>query len=109
VTQVHEPSMEGSRMGAAPGLGRSDQSVDLTERDRQIIGFERQWWKHAGSKEQAIKELFEMSSTRYYQVLNQLIDSPDALAHDPMLIKRLRRLRSQRQKSRSARRLGFDL
>ncbi|CAN5727526.1 MAG: DUF3263 domain-containing protein [Actinomycetota bacterium] len=96
-------------MGAAPGLGRSDQSVDLTERDRQIIGFERQWWKHAGSKEQAIKELFEMSSTRYYQVLNQLIDSPDALAHDPMLIKRLRRLRSQRQKSRSARRLGFDL
>jgi hypothetical protein len=96
-------------MVAAPGLGRSDQSVDLTERDRQIIGFERQWWKHAGSKEQAIKELFEMSSTRYYQVLNQLIDSPDALAHDPMLIKRLRRLRSQRQKSRSARRLGFDL
>jgi len=96
-------------MVAAPGLGRSDQSVDLTERDRQIIGFERQWWKHAGSKEQAIKELFEMSSTRYYQVLNQLIDSPDALAHDPMLVKRLRRLRSQRQKSRSARRLGFDL
>jgi len=99
--------MEGSRMGAAPG--RTDQPVDLTERDRQIIGFERQWWTHAGSKEQAIKELFEMSATRYYQVLNQLIDSPDALAHDPMLVKRLRRLRSQRQKSRSARRLGFDL
>lgn len=80
----------------------------LSDRDREILAFERQWWKYAGSKEQAIRELFDMSSTRYYQVLNGLINDPAALAEDPMLVKRLRRLRDQRQRTRSARRLGFD-
>ena len=83
-------------------------SSELSERDLQILQFERQWWKYAGAKEAAIKELFDMSATRYYQVLNALIDNPDALAADPMLIKRLRRLRSQRQRTRQARRLGVD-
>jgi hypothetical protein len=78
----------------------------LSDRDRQIIAFERQWWKYAGAKEQAIRELFDMSATRYYQVLNALIDSPAALEADPMLIKRLNRLRATRQRARSARRLG---
>jgi hypothetical protein len=82
---------------------------ELSARDREIIAFERQWWKYAGAKEQAIRELFDMSATRYYQVLNLLIDSPIALAADPMLIKRLRRLRSTRQRARSARRLGVQL
>ncbi|HQF04120.1 MAG TPA: DUF3263 domain-containing protein [Phycicoccus sp.] len=90
-------------MPAATELGA------LSERDRQILTFERQWWKYAGSKESAIKELFDMSSTRYYQVLNGLIDDPAALEHDPMLIKRLRRLRASRQRARSARRLGMEL
>jgi Protein of unknown function (DUF3263) len=80
----------------------------LDERDRAILEFERQWWKYAGAKEQAVRDLFGMSATRYYQVLNALIDRPDALAHDPMLVKRLRRLRASRQRARSARRLGFD-
>ena len=78
----------------------------LGDRDRAILEFERQWWRYAGAKEQAVRELFEMSATRYYQVLNALIDRPEALAHDPMLVKRLRRLRSSRQRARSARRLG---
>ena len=82
---------------------------ELSERDREIIAFERQWWKYAGAKEQAIRELFDMSATRYYQVLNALIDSPVALEADPMLIKRLRRLRSTRQRARSARRLGIQV
>ncbi|WP_454050949.1 DUF3263 domain-containing protein [Cellulomonas sp. Marseille-Q8402] len=81
---------------------------DLSERDQQVLAFERQWWKYAGAKEQAIRELFDLSATRYYQVLNALIDSPAALAHDPMLVKRLRRMRSTRQRARSARRLGTD-
>lgn len=81
---------------------------DLTDRDREVLAFERQWWKYAGAKEQAVRELFDMSATRYYQVLNALIDSPAALAHDPMLVKRLRRMRSTRQRARSARRLGPD-
>ena len=80
----------------------------LDERETAILAFERQWWKYAGAKETAIRELFDMSATRYYQVLNALIDRPDALVADPMLVKRLRRLRSTRQRSRSARRLGMD-
>ena len=80
----------------------------LTDRDSEILAFERQWWKYAGAKETAIRDLFDMSATRYYQVLNALIDKPEALVADPMLVKRLRRLRSTRQRSRSARRLGLD-
>lgn len=83
--------------------------VGLSERDQQVLGFERQWWKYAGAKEQAIRELFDMSATRYYQVLNALIDTPAALAFDPMLVKRLRRMRASRQRARTARRLGIDL
>jgi hypothetical protein len=80
----------------------------LSERDQQVLAFERQWWKYAGAKEQAIRELFDMSATRYYQVLNAVIDRPEALAFDPMLVKRLRRMRASRQRARSARRLGID-
>ena len=81
----------------------------LGEREQSILAFERQWWKYAGAKEQAIRELFDMSATRYYQVLNALIDRPEALAYDPMLVKRLRRLRASRQRARSARRFGVDV
>ncbi|GAA2056323.1 DUF3263 domain-containing protein [Williamsia deligens] len=81
----------------------------LTRREHDILAFERQWWKYAGAKEEAIKELFGLSATRYYQVLNALVDRPEALAVDPMLVKRLRRLRASRQKARAARRLGFDI
>jgi hypothetical protein len=96
-----------SRVDAVPVLPSYD-SGELTDRDRRILAFERQWWKYAGAKEQAIRELFEMSGTRYYQVLNALIDRPEALVHDPMLVKRLRRLRATRQRTRHARRLGLD-
>lgn len=82
---------------------------ELSERDRAILSFERQWWKFAGAKEQAVRENFDMSSTRYYQVLNALIDRPDAVAHDPLLVRRLRRLRAARQRARSARRMGFEV
>ncbi len=84
-------------------------SAGLSERDQALLAFERQWWKYAGAKEQAIRELFDMSATRYYQVLNALIDNPAALEADPMLVKRLRRMRAARQRARSARRLGIDL
>ena len=80
----------------------------LDRREREILAFERQWWKYAGAKEQAIRELFDMSATRYYQVLNALLDKPEAMAADPLLIKRLRRLRTSRQRTRAARRLGFE-
>lgn len=86
----------------------TEQHEGLSPREQEILAFERQWWKYAGAKEQAIRELFDMSATRYYQLLNGLIDRSDALTADPMLIKRLRRLRSSRQRARAARRLGVD-
>lgn len=69
---------------------------ELGERDAAILAFERQWWKHAGTKEQAIRDRFDISATRYYQLLNAIIDRPEALAADPMTVKRLRRMRTAR-------------
>jgi len=86
-----------------------ETAAGLGERDREILEFERQWWKYAGAKETAIRESFDMSATRYYQVLNALIDRPEALVEDPLLIRRLRRMRAERQRARSARRLGFEI
>jgi hypothetical protein len=94
---------------AGPAPAHEADAEGLTRRDREILTFERQWWKYAGAKEQAVRELFDMSATRYYQVLNALIDTPAALATDPLLVKRLRRLRASRQRQRSARRLGIDV
>jgi hypothetical protein len=90
----------------AASTAAGSHSPGLAEREQEILAFERQWWKYAGAKEQAIRELFDMSATRYYQVLNSLLDRPEALAFDPMMVKRLRRLRAARQRARSARRLG---
>jgi hypothetical protein len=76
----------------------AEPATALDERGMLILAFERKWWKHAGSKEQAIRETFGLSSTRYYQVLNSLLDTPAALAHDPVLVARLRRLRASRMR-----------
>jgi uncharacterized protein DUF3263 len=85
-------------------LGVDDGPADgLTDQQRQILAFERQWWKHAGAKEQAIRDLFGVSATRYYQLLNGLLDDPAALAYDPVLVKRLRRLRATRTRARTGR------
>jgi hypothetical protein len=98
-------------MAAENAASQSEQtsSSALSERDEQILAFERQWWKYAGAKETAVREKFDMSATRYYQVLNSLIDRPEALEADPLLVRRLRRLRAARQRQRSARRLGFEI
>jgi hypothetical protein len=97
-------------MDAAKHIAAEQEAATgLSQRDREILEFERHWWKYAGAKEQAVREKFDMSSTRYYQVLNALIDRPEALEADPLLVRRLRRLRASRQRQRSARRLGFEL
>jgi hypothetical protein len=77
--------------------------VGLSELELRILDFEASWWRYAGAKEAAIKELFELSAARYYQLLNDLIDRDDALAASPMLVKRLRRLREARMNTRTAR------
>jgi hypothetical protein len=105
-TSDHE---ESDPMDAAPAQSSPEVGAGLAERDQEILEFERQWWKYAGAKETAIRESFDMSATRYYQVLNALIDRPEALVADPLLVRRLRRMRAERQRARSARRLGFEV
>jgi hypothetical protein len=75
----------------------------LSELETRILEFEGTWWKLAGAKESAIKELFDLNAPRYYQLLNDLIDREDALIAAPMLVKRLRRLREARMSARTAR------
>jgi len=74
----------------------------LTDLELRILEFERNWWRYAGAKESAIKELFDLTPPAYYQALNNLIDRDDALLAQPILVKRLRRLREARTTSRSA-------
>lgn len=98
--------------GRSSGKAGDDASTDasgLGEEERQILAFEQQWWKFEGSKEQAIRDEFGFSPTRYYQLLNGLIDRPEALAHDPLLVKRLRKRRAGRRRQRTARQLGIQL
>jgi hypothetical protein len=102
------------RSGPAPHIPRQstgepaapadafDAGDGLTERERQVLAFERQWWRYAGAKEQAIRDMFGVSSTRYYQLLNALLDNPAALAYDPVLVQRLRRLRATRSRARAS-------
>lgn len=75
----------------------------LSELQLSILAFERNWWRQPGAKEQAILDSLGISPTRYYQLLNELIDNPDALANDPGLVTRLRRQRARRQRLRSPR------
>ncbi len=75
----------------------------LTERDRRVLEFEQAWWTYPGPKDQAIRDYLGMSATRYYQVLRRLIDDPEALALDPLTIRRLRRLREDAARKRLAR------
>ena len=93
-----------------PNIGPSkDGQSALAEREQRILAFERQWWKFEGSKEQAIRDEFGFSATRYYQLVNGLVERPEALAFDPMTVKRLRRLRADRRRQRNARRLGIQI
>lgn len=91
-----ESALETPRVPAQAGSVESE----LTDRERQVLAFERRWWRHAGAKEQAIRDTFGLSATRYYQILNGLLDNPAALAADPVLVNRLRRLRAARVRTR---------
>jgi hypothetical protein len=89
-------------LSAQPEREQQPQS-GLPEREASILEFERQWWRHAGAKEEAIRSQFGLSAARYYQVLNAVIDSPAAVRHDPMLVRRLQRARELRTQARAAR------
>ena len=74
--------------------------MPLTERDRAILDFESSWWSDAGPKEQLIHERFELSGSRYYQILNELLEMPEAYEHNPLVVRRLQRLRDRRRRAR---------
>jgi Protein of unknown function (DUF3263) len=78
----------------------------LDERTRALLDFEREAWKLEVAKERAIRERFGFSAARYHQLLHRAIDTPGALAYDPMLVRRLRRVRDDRRRRRTAGRLG---
>ncbi|MET2010229.1 DUF3263 domain-containing protein [Microbacterium chocolatum] len=81
--------------------------MPLSDADRALLDFEAQWHRHGGAKEEAIRAELALTPARYYQLLGRLIDTAEAQAHDPMLVKRLRRLRDERLRDRAARvRLG---
>jgi hypothetical protein len=106
--QRQEPAGPASEpVGRAEPQGRpaaEDPPADaLSERERAVLSFEKQHWKYSGAKEQAIRDRFELSPTRYYQVLNSLLDRPQAQELEPVLINRLRRQRAARQRARSGR------
>jgi hypothetical protein len=74
--------------------------MELTDRDRAILDFERSWWSESGPKEAHIRDKFELSATRYYQILNELLESDAAYGYDPLVVRRLRRLRDRRRRAR---------
>jgi hypothetical protein len=88
---------------SAMNTSATNSSLTLSDLEFRILEFERSWWRFAGAKESAIKELFDLSAPRYYQILNDLIDRQDALEASPMLVKRLRRLRDARTAARTTR------
>jgi len=75
----------------------------LTDTAREILAIERQWWQYPGTKEATVRARLDISMVRYTQLLNRLIDSEAALAHDPLTVKRLRRIRAERKRSRTLR------
>lgn len=90
-----EPDADAATTGGEPQVRDG-----LTGRELEILAFERQWWKFPGAKDTAVRELFGISATSYYQLLNDIIDTQAALAADPMLVKRLRRARASRHRDR---------
>ena len=89
-----------------PTPSREPDSVPLGEQERSVLAFERQWWRHAGAKEEAIRREFGVGPTAYYQLLSRLIDDPAAIAYDPLLVKSLQRQRASRRRQRSRDRLS---
>jgi hypothetical protein len=104
---VLEPARQRASLGSVTDpTTSSPDGAGLNERDRQILDFEREAWKLCVAKERAIRERLGLSPTRYHQLLRRALDRPEAIAYDPMLVRRLRRVREARRRRRTAERLG---
>ena len=83
-------------------------SDELDELALRVLDFERSWASRIGPKDAAIRSEFSIPAARYYQMLYALIDSPAALRSDPLLVRRLQRLRDARSRARAARTFRSD-
>lgn len=92
-----------------PKAAEPKSGAILDPRARSILDFERTWWREPGPKGRLIRERLNISPTRYHQLLNRIIDRPEALTYDPMLVRRLRRMRDDRRRRRVAGRLGLPM
>ncbi|MEU7865178.1 DUF3263 domain-containing protein [Dactylosporangium sp. NPDC049140] len=97
---LQDDFLDGDEPAPRPDIAVAEEPAELDERGKKILAFEKQWWRQAGAKEQAVRDTFGLSTTRYYQLLNALLDNPLALAHDPLVVQRLRRLRASRARRR---------
>ncbi|MDG6100783.1 DUF3263 domain-containing protein [Dactylosporangium aurantiacum] len=95
-----DADLDGAEGDGGLDVAAVEEPPELDERGKRILDFERRWWRQAGAKEQAIRDTFNLSATRYYQLLNALLDDPLALAHEPVVVQRLRRLRASRSRRR---------
>lgn len=98
-----------ARVSLSSTEGKAEEGAALDQRDRELLDFEREAWKLRMPKERAIRERFGFSAARYHQLMNRAIDRPEALTYDPMLVRRLRRIRDARRRKRTAGRLGIPL
>jgi hypothetical protein len=109
VPRPSEPASGQSQPNRQPSEPPAQEPVSdvgghpLSERERAVLTFEKQHWKYPGAKEQAIRDRFELSANRYYQLLNSLLDRPEAQEFEPALVNRLRRIRAANQRARSGR------
>ncbi|WP_432984530.1 DUF3263 domain-containing protein [Dactylosporangium sp. CA-233914] len=99
-TEDADDFLDGDDEAPRADIAVAEEPAELDERSKKILGFEKRWWRQAGAKEQAIRDAFGLSATRYYQLLNALLDNPLALAHEPVVVQRLRRLRASRARHR---------
>jgi hypothetical protein len=104
---VVAPFASDVRIGPVTETDVAEPTRELTDREREILTFERHWWRFGAAKDAAVRHRFGLGVADYYQVLNAVIDHAGALAHDPLLVRRLRRQRIARREQRSARRLGL--
>jgi hypothetical protein len=100
--------MAGSTRARVPLEPGAAPAGELSELELRLLDFERAWAARVGAKEAAILTEFSIPPARYYQMLYALIDSPAALRHDPLLVRRLQRLRDARTRSRAARTFRTD-
>lgn len=105
---LERPSGAGSLRAVTPPQRQPALAPELDERSKRILDFEREAWRLDVPKARAIRERFGFSPTRYHQLLHRAVDHPGALAYDPMLVRRVRRLREARRRRRVAGQLGIE-